>query len=204
MRTLLSGRIAPAVLLSLFALCALSASQEWLRIKIVAADTAGAAELSVSGASSAPPVIALALACGALSIVLFLLKRVGRLVALVALVIGSIALCGFTVPVIVNPLSAVGGSVSELTGLLGEDAQEAAVGELILLPWIYLTVVFAAVAAVFAVLLIPFSTRWPLRASRYKRSHSYSSETSSRMTNQLADDRISEWDALTKGDDPSA
>lgn len=201
---LVSGRIAPVVLLALYALGALSASQEWLSIKIVAADTAGAAELGVSGASSAPPVFALALACCALTVVLFLLKRVGRLVALVTLVMGSIALCGFTVPVLLNPLSSVSGAVSELTGLLGENAIEAAISEVVLLPWIYLTVVFATIAGVFAGILLPFSNRWPLRASRYKRNDSSSRETSSRMADQLADDRISEWDALSKGEDPSA
>ncbi len=204
MHTLVNGRVAPVVLLALFLFCTLSTSQEWLRIEVLATDTAGAAELGVSGATLAPPVIALTLACCALTVVLFLLKRVGRVLALSALVVASIALCGFTVPVLLNPLASVGSAVSELTGLLGESAIGAAISQVVFLPWIYLTVVLSAIAAVYAGVLIPFSARWRIRASRYKRNDSPSSERSSRMADQLADDRISEWDALTKGEDPSA
>ncbi|UOR02966.1 Trp biosynthesis-associated membrane protein [Leucobacter allii] len=138
----------------------------------------------------APVSIAVVAAALALTIAGPVFRRVlGVLVALLGA--GLIAL---TLGVVVDPLSAIRGRITALTGIAGSDTSGMVVWHE-LSPWVWASVVAGAVAVLAGTAVVVAGGRWAAAGRKY--------DAKPRAAASGAPDRISDWDALSGGDDPS-
>lgn len=142
-------------------------------------------------AALSPVAIAVVVAALALSIAGPIFRRVlGLLVT--GLGAGIVALA---VAVAVDPESAMTARVTELTGLSGHGGL-AAVTSATLTPWSWVTVAAGVIAALAGLVVVFTSGRWVTAAGRKY-------ETASTKPAEQKSDRISDWDALSVGEDPT-
>lgn len=142
-------------------------------------------------AALSPIAIAIIVAALALTIAGPIFRRVlGFLVA--GLGAGTVALAA---SVAVDPESAMTTRVAELTGLSGHGGF-AAVSDAALTPWPWLTIAAGAIAAFGGLVVLFASGRWAVAGRKY--------EAAGAKTAAPSSDRISDWDALSEGDDPTA
>ncbi|SJN11412.1 Tryptophan-associated membrane protein [Leucobacter sp. 7(1)] len=140
-----------------------------------------------------PVAIALVAAALALTIAGPVFRRVlGGLVVLLGA--GLVAL---TAGVIANPLAAVTGKITELTGITGGAATNAVVWSQ-LSTWAWVSVFAGVAAAVIGLLVVVFGGRWVTGGRKYDTGGAASKRADG------GTDRISDWDALSDGDDPTA
>lgn len=165
-------------------------SQPWISFSLE-----GAPEQFPTGhdlnAALSPVAIAIVVAALALSIAGPIFRRVlGLLVA--ALGAGVVALAA---AVAANPASAMAARVTELTGLSGHGGL-AAVANVTLTPWSWVTIAAGFVAALAGLVVVFTSGRWRSAGRKY--------EAASSKAPAQKPDRISDWDALSEGEDPTA
>lgn len=187
-------RAKPIMLLAVAAtgaLALLGGSQTWVSFMI---DSTHSVETVVGNdvnQAVTPVAIALIAAALALTIAGAVFRRVlGVLVALLG--IGIVAL---TVPALTAPLDAIGARVTDLTGITGAATIDAVVWHDVGV-WVWVTIAAGALALFAGVAVLGFGGTWASGGRKY--------ESASRQGPQSgAPDRISDWDALSGGDDPS-
>ena len=139
-----------------------------------------------------PVAIAIVAAALALTIAGPVFRRVlGVLVALLGA--GLVAL---TLNVVQAPLAAVSGRITEITGIAGGASTTMVVWSQVS-AWVWVSLAAGLLAALLGVLVVLTGGRWATGGRKYDSG----AATKSRGG---APDRISDWDALSDGDDPTA
>jgi len=168
----------------------IGSTQPWLVARLAETD------LEVTGASALPILQPLALAVLALALVLTLAARALRYVLAALALVAGFGLAAMIAPVAVAPgPSAVGSTVTEHTGLAGDEA----VAELVLgidvtaWPWVGLAGAVAVLAG--AVVTLVTAHRWPRGGRRY--------ETAPARAHDGPLDAVDSWDELSHGEDPT-
>ncbi|MBK0419174.1 Trp biosynthesis-associated membrane protein [Leucobacter sp. CSA1] len=177
------------------ALSLLAATQTWLSFSL---DSSAAAqtEVAVGGQELNPALVPVALALVACAVALTIAGPVFRRVlgGLVALLgAGIVAL---TAGVLASPLDAASGRITELTGLSG-GAQAGLVVSSQLSPWAAANAALGVLAALLGVLVLVLGGRWAAAGRKYEAG-------SARAPRAAGPDRISDWDALSEGGDPTS
>ena len=174
------------------ALALIAGSQPWVSFML---DGTHSLE-TVSGNAANPAIAPIAIALVAAALALTIAGQVFRRVLGVLIAALGAGLAALSIGVVSEPFNAIAGRVTELTGLSGGSpgagiAWESVGG------WAYLSVVAGIVAAVFGLLVTFLSGRWAAAGRKY--------DSSPRPAAPAAgSDRISDWDALSGGDDPTA
>ena len=193
-RYLVFGLIILAVLL-LF-----SATRVWVNIELVEG-AATVSHLNVTGQAAATGVMPIALALLAISVTLTLAKRIMRVVLAVITV-----LLGLWIAVTAMAtarggtealVAAASSELSQVTGL-GSSDQISAVSAVGRSPWPAVAVIAGALVAIIGVAIIIWGRSWKAAGQRYETGTAHEN----RRKNS-APDRISDWDTLSDGNDPS-
>ena len=167
----------------------LAGSQTWVSFMIDGDHTAHPATGYEINAALTPVAIALVAAALALTIAGKAFRRVlGVLVALLGIGVGAIALGALAAP-----LAAISGKVTALTGLTGGDDQVLWLG---VSGWPWVTLVAGALAVLFGAVILITGGKWAQGGRKYD-TEAREGATAGKP------DRISDWDALSDGDDPT-
>lgn len=180
----------------------IAGSQTWVSFML---DSNHSAEVSTGheiNPALSPVSIALVAAALALTIAGPVFRRVlGVLVALL-----GAGLTALTWTVLASPLRAVAGKITELTGLTGGGGKVGEGGVSItwsqitwsqVSPWVYTSLVAGLIAVVLGAIVVIFGGKWGIAGRKYD------SERKPRTSAESKPDRISDWDSLSEGDDPS-
>ena len=152
----------------------------------------GGVGVSVPGATAAPAVPATALVLAAAGVAVALAGRLGRWVVVVVVALGGLAVVGAATAVLVRPEVAATAAAATTTGVDHLDgAAHVTAG-----PWVALVV--GVVGVVTAGLLARSSSAWTAPSRR----HEVAVAPATTAAPQAPDER-SDWDALTRGADPS-
>ena len=188
-------------------LALLGATQVWFHFSI---DPTQAAQdtLEVRGTEASVAIMPLVLAATAAAIALTLAGRVVRyLVSTVLVLLGAgIVWIALTLPR--DPLAAATAQLSELTGITGGD-QLNLVTAWSTTPWPWVAAVGGAGLVGIGVLTLLVSHRWVAANGRYEARRTAMErdvsepESVSGATGTAPRDRVSDWDVLSAGDDPS-
>lgn len=169
----------------------ISATQPWLHVEI-----ATSAEIvPVPGADAIAVLTPLGLTVLALAGVLALVGRVLRyILAAIAAAIG-LWLLAATIPLLAEPpISAVSGTVTELTGIAGADAVEGLVTGIAVTAWPAVSLVLWAALILTAGFVAASAHRWRSTGRRFR-------------TDAAAGpgpvDAVDSWDELSRGTDPT-
>ncbi len=173
------------------AVALLAGSQTWVSFMLDGTHSVETATGHDVNPALSPVAIAIVAAALALTIAGPVFRRVlGGLVLLLGA--GLVAL---TIGVLAAPLGAVAGMITELTGIAG-----GATGSMVtwsdVSAWAYVAVVAGALAAALGIAVLVSGGRWAASGRKYD-------SASARARAGSAPDRISDWDALSGGDDPS-
>lgn len=185
-KTLLLGGIAVAG-----ALVLLGGSRDWITFLLQGSHSVEAITGHQVNAALSPIAIAIVVAALALTIAGAVFRRVlGILVALLGG--GGIAIASGAV---VAPLASAAGRVTELTGIV-QGPGDAELVWVQVSAWAWVTIVAGVAAMLFGLAVTLFSGSWGAAGRRY------GSQAESAKAEQRGD-RISDWDALSQGEDPS-
>ena len=198
-RSKLTGKGGLIGLVVLAGAAALLASvQPWLHIELLPG-VATVEELAVTGQQITPALTLIALAALATALVLTIAGRgFRRVIALLIIVLGG-GLAYSGVEAIVNPLDGASGSLEGVSGIAGE-AQSALVSSVAVSAWPAVTVAVGIVLALAGVLILLFGSRWKQGGRKYESS---TESKRARAAGTATGDRISDWEALSDGDDPT-
>jgi uncharacterized membrane protein (TIGR02234 family) len=192
--------------LALAGLALLAWTQPWFSATLTG-ESAGHPPLSAAGDHAAPALSALALAALAATGALAIAGPVFRLVlAALQLVLGAcIALS--SVLALADPVGAVEPLVTAATSITGHEAVAALIGELDPTGW-----PFAALAAGVLLVLVDLGIlatgrRWPASGRKYQAVRLARPDGRSEGAGTASDggeDAVSDWDALSDGEDPTS
>jgi hypothetical protein len=191
---------AVAAAVAVGALGVISSTQTWLWVLLQDGSTA----LAVPGASAIAVLAPLSLAVlalgGALSIVGLVLRYIfGTLaLAIAALLAWLTAQVAF-----VHPTSAVASTVTEATGISGEDAVGGLVAQIDSTAWPFVTLVGWILLLAAGVFTLVTAHRWHGSGRRY-RMDAAAPATAAPAAASRPHDAIDSWDDLSRGDDPTA
>ncbi|WP_240422904.1 Trp biosynthesis-associated membrane protein [Leucobacter sp. wl10] len=170
----------------------LAGSQTWISFTLAGTEKVETVTGHEANAALSPISIAMFAAALALTIAGPVFRRVlGLLVALLGA--GLVAL---TSGVIAAPVAAVSSRITELTGIAGE-AAGASVAWSSVSAWAWVSVAAGVAAILLGAIVLLFSGRW--RSAGRK----YDSDRRAPGGDGAEPDRISEWDSLSRGEDPS-
>jgi len=185
----------------------LSASQVWIVVSLKP-QIAIVDQVHVSGSQAAPIVFAVSVAALAMTLVIAISSQVLRLVLLSVSALLGAGIVLFTVRAITDVVASSQSELSAVLGLAGKETLLSQIDEISVSAFPWVTMLGGIVFSIVALLALSPSKTWKGSGRRYSRSESEpmaaslgSSESSGEVT---SDDRISEWDALTDGDDPSS
>ncbi|WP_051640363.1 Trp biosynthesis-associated membrane protein [Cellulomonas sp. URHE0023] len=182
------GRAA-GVLVVLAGLTALTAVPVWFTTSGTTA-LEGTVQIAVRGTDVAPAILAAAVAILAAGAATGLVGRAGRwVVALVVAACGGLVVAT-AASALADPAAAVASEVATQTGV-GHLA-----GPVTATPWPTIALVVGVVDLVAAVWLVVASRRWNVPTRRYQ-------ATPDPAALATAPDERADWDALSRGDDPS-
>lgn len=188
----MSGRAQGALsLLSLAVVVGACALPTWVTATGTSA-LAGEVAVRVPGGQAAPVVPATALVLAAAGVALLLAGRAGRWVVAAVVLAGGVALAVAAGAVLADPASRAVDAVATQTGV------GRLTGPARLTAWPGVTLAVGVLAVVVAVLLARSSARW----SAPSRRHEVAPSSSAPVASPAPDER-SDWDALTRGSDPS-
>jgi uncharacterized membrane protein (TIGR02234 family) len=182
------GRWAVVVLL-LAAGVGASSLVPWVRASGVSA-LAGYVAVRLSGSAAAPAVPATALVLAAAGAAVALAGRLGRWVVAAVVVIGGVAVAAAAVAVLANPGATAAGAVAAQTGvdhLTGPATATAG-------PWVAIVIGILAVLA--GIGLARASAAWDAPSRRHE-------VVRRPAPDEGTPDERADWDALTRGADPS-
>lgn len=185
------GRAA-AVLLLLAGLTALVAVPTWFT---TTASTAleGTVPVQVSGTQAAPALLAAAVAILAAGAAVALVGRAGRWVVALVVAACGVLVVGTTLTVTRDAVTAVTPVVAELTGV------GALAGPVSTTIWPWLAVAVGVLDVLAAGWLVRASRGWAGPSRRHEAGPAAGQPT----TGRAEPDERSDWDALSRGDDPS-
>lgn len=184
-KTLLVGGTALAGAVALIA-----GSQTWVSFELAGVSGEEAVSGHEANAAATPVSLALVAAALALTIAGPAFRRVlGVLVALLGF--GAAALA---IGVLVDPVAAASGRITELTGIAGGSGGTEASGIGVAF-WVYVAVAAGAAAVVLGIAVLVTSGRWGAAGRKY--------ESAPKRGIPKGGDRISDWDALSQGEDPT-
>ncbi len=199
--------------LSVFAILAagavgvVSSTQTWLVVGL-----AGTAEqLPVSGAAAIPVLAPLSLALLALGLALSIVGRVMRWIFGALSLAIAVTLGWLTWRVVTDvPTSAIASTVTQTTGITGEDAISDLVSHVTATPWPVVTLVGWIVLLAASVLVLATAHTWRSAGRRYDASTSSATggpdpkPAASRPADYADSRRVDDWDDLSRGEDPTA
>ena len=165
-----------------------SAMGTWVRATGSSA-LSGAVALQVSGASAAPLVPAMALVLAAAGVAVALAGRIGRWVVVAVVGLGGLAVAAAGLSVVVDPVPRAVAAARAQTGVGAVTGAAPTIG-----PW--LAVVVGVVAVAVSGLLARASAHWVAPSRRHE-------VTPPSVASGGPPDERADWDALTRGADPS-
>lgn len=176
----------------------LASVQVWLAVALLPG-VATVEELQVTGQQMSPALTLIALAALAAALVLTLAGRgFRRVIAVLIVGLGAgLAYAGFRA--ISAPLDGASGQLESVSGISGE-AQAGLVSSLDLSAWPAVTVAVGVILAVAGVLVLVFGSRWKQGGRKYESS---GEAKRARAAGTATGDRISDWEALSDGEDPT-
>nr|WP_274638273.1 Trp biosynthesis-associated membrane protein [Microbacterium bovistercoris] len=186
--------LAVVVIVLCGALGVISSTQTWLT---VALSGGAGADLTVSGAAAVPVLAPLSLAVLALGIALSIAGVVlryifGALAAVIAVAQGWLA----AQVVFTHPVSAVARTVTDATGITGEQPVSALVASITASPWPAITLVVWILLAVAGVFVLVTARRWPVSGRKYRTDAAKAHDAGPL-------DAVDSWDELSRGEDPT-
>jgi uncharacterized membrane protein (TIGR02234 family) len=182
--------------LALGALLLATGSATWARGEV--ATVLGAQEVTVSGASAAPGVSAAALVVGAAALAAAIGRRVGAVLAGIAL-IGAAVLVGASVArFLADPSAPLEGAAGEVSGV------PELTGEAVTTMWPYATLVVALAVAAAGVVTLVAGRTWQGAGRRFERPDEPGARSAASAATGERDRAMDDWDALGRGEDPSA
>lgn len=143
----------------------------------------------VTGQGIAPALAPLGIVLVALAAALTISGRVARIVLGVVLVLLGAAIVFLTLPNGLDPLAGTRGAVSTATGVVGR-VGGSAVGT----PWPVVAAAAGVLVALTGAAVLVRAPGWPSGSGRYRPSAAQGGSAS---------DPVDEWDALTRGADPT-
>lgn len=201
-----SKKLVVTGILLLAAVALIAATQVWLNIELSEGVSAQGA-LTVTGQQLSPPLAPMALALAALALALTIAGRIFRFVLGALGVLLGAGIVALTLGVLSAPLDAAAGKVTELTGIGGSDATGiAVVASSQVTAWAAITATAGCLAALLGLAVLVWGRRWRSAGRKYETA---SNATSAAAADAAAEaqnperDRISDWDALSDGADPS-
>lgn len=175
----------------------LTSVQSWFDIAFVPG-AATVERLAVTGQQISPALTMISLAALAAALVLTIAGKAFRRVigVLVVALGGGLSYAG--VRALTDPLEGASGSLEEVSGISGE-AQSSLIESMSVSIWPTITVIVGGLLAIAGLLVLIFSPRWKVAGRKYETAGAARPRGATAPT----DDRISEWDALSDGDDPT-
>ncbi|MBL3687204.1 hypothetical protein D3248_09640 [Leucobacter zeae] len=174
------------------ALGLIAGSQTWVSFMLDGTHDLEAVTGHAVNAALSPVSIALVAAALALTIAGPVFRRIlGGLVALLGA--GLVAL---SASVVASPIAAVGARITELTGIAGDVAGDLVVWHSVA-AWAWVSIAAGALAVLAGALVIVLGGRWAAGGRKYDAS-------AQRAPAGAGSDRISDWDALSEGGDPTS
>lgn len=173
-----------------------SATQVWVTLTL-AEGAAASSWLEATGQQVNQSLSPVAIAALAAALALTIAGRVfTRVLGVLVLLLGA-GIAAIAVSVLRDPGAAVAGRLAEATGLEGS-AQAGLVHATMASPLVTVTLAAGALLVVLGALVLLFGGRWKAAGRKY--------EAESTRTRAASDepDRISDWEALNDGEDPSA
>jgi uncharacterized membrane protein (TIGR02234 family) len=178
----------------------ISSTQTWLWVSL----EDGGSALAVPGASAIAVLAPLSLAVLALGAALAIVGPVLRYVfgALAVAIAGVLAWLTAQVA-FVHPISAVASTVTEATGISGEDAVTELVAQVEPTAWPFVTLASWVLLLAAGVLTLITGHGWRGSARRYETDAAAATATSTGAASR-PHDAIDSWDDLSRGEDPTA
>lgn len=174
------------------AVALIAGSQTWISFMLDGTHSVETVTGHAANAALSPVSIAIIAAALALTIAGPVFRRVlGALVALLGA--GLVALTG---GVLADPLAAAGGRITELTGIAGGAAGSAVLWSDVSV-WGWVSALAGALAVVLGLVVLLLSGRWSSGGRKYDSAPRAAGAAGA------APDRISDWDSLSEGTDPS-
>jgi len=172
----------------------------WLTVTLVDDPTA----LEVRGASAAPALSAIAIACvalaGALSIAALVVRYIAALI-LAALGVG-VVLASQTV--LADPIAGAERSITTVTGVAGSGPVRALVASSELSAWPYAAIVGGVLLALLAVGVAATARSWPSSGRRYAAPVARGQGSAPAPQRDVIPNTADDWDSLTGGGDPTS
>lgn len=176
----------------------LASVQSWVHLKLLPG-VATVESLSVAGKDISPSLTLVSLAALAAGLVLMIAGKGFRRVIAVLIVILGVGLSFTGVTVQVDALAGASASIEEVSGIAGS-AQATLIDDITVTVWPIVTVVIGAVLALSGILVLAFGGRWKTGGRKYESS---GENKRKREAGTATGDRISDWEALSDGDDPT-
>lgn len=174
------------------AVALLAGSQTWISFMLDGDHTLE----TVTGHDVNPALSPIAIAVIAAALALTIAGKIFRRVLGVLVALLGAGLVALSWTVLAAPLSAVSGKITELTGITGGASGTMVVWSQIAW-WVYACLIVGCVTVLLGVAVVVTGSRWVAGGRKY------SSGATSRTDADGDRDRISDWDALSEGDDPS-
>ncbi|MGW9021145.1 Trp biosynthesis-associated membrane protein [Leucobacter chromiiresistens] len=176
------------------ALGLLAGSQTWISFMLDGTHSLETVAGHEVNAAVSPISIAIVAAALALTIAGPVFRRaLGVLVVLL-----GAGLAALTISVLVAPLAAITGTITDLTGISG-DATTSLVLWSSVSPWAWVCVAAGVLAALLGLVVALLGGAWASGGRKYGAA----ANAAGSAADSDAPDRISDWDALSEGDDPS-
>jgi hypothetical protein len=166
----------------------------------------GTADLAVQGQTAVPPLSGLALAsvalAGALSLAPFALRLVLGVLQIVLGALSTVAVIG----AMTDPAGAAAPLVTEATGIDGDESVRAVIDSVVATPWPALALGASLLSALLGAVILVTARRWPRPGRRYATTPADAPDGASEAAAEptAAATAEDEWDALSRGDDPTA
>ncbi len=158
--------------------------------------------IEVVGQVAAPPLSGLALASLALAGALSLAPFVLRLVLGALQVLLSVLVAVSVLPSLTDPAGRVATRVTEVTGIAGDGPVRALLDRVDSGPWPVIVLGMAVIGALAGVWILVTGRRWPKPGRKYVAKGADDAVATGRKESAESS-REDEWDALTRGEDPT-
>lgn len=180
-------------------LALLAAGRPWVTQQV--GGVPGVVRVSASGDQAAPGVAALAIVAGAGAGALLIAGlRASRLVG-VLLALAGAGILASVASVVSDPRAAAAPAVPAATGRTGPLPDPAAVS-----PWVWVALVASLIVVTAGLVATARATAWAVPGRRFEQPAAgvAARERGDERPQPAADDPIAAWDALSRGDDPTA
>lgn len=181
-------------------LALLASVQAWIHVEFFPG-VATVEQTEVSGQQASPAITLIALAALAAALVLTIAGPVFRRVIGALVLLLGVGLSSVGLVIALSPIDGARSQVEDATGISGADSHYALVSEISVSAWPMITAAIGVLLAVLGLYVVLFSGRWKAAGRKYDAAGRGKAQKASRPEAQ--GDRISEWDALSDGDDPT-